>query len=417
MNAREERGLVIAALCKLRRQKNSWLVPSQTGAQIYTVNTARQTCTCADHQERGVKCKHMYAVEFTVKREFDSEGNVTETQTMTFTKKVTIKRDWSIYNEAQQHEKERFLALLFDLTRGVPNQEEPKGKRGRKPVPTRDMIFAATFKVYATISTRRFQCDLEDAWKKGYMSRLTNSICISKYLESDALTPVLKSLVEQSALPLRSIETVFAPDSTGFSCSRFVRWFDEKYGLTRSGHDWCKAHAMVGTKTHCITALEIHERDTNDYTQFGPMLETTARNFKIGEVCADKAYLGQSNLEAVEKYGGVPYIPFKVNSTIAGHAGTLWEKMFLYYNFNREEFEKHYHQRSQVETVFSMVKAKFRDSVLSKNATAMKNEVACKCLCHNICCLIMSQVELGIEPVFWKDGGAEPVVKLLPAQG
>ena len=31
----------------------------------------------------------------------------------------------------------------------------------------------------------------------------------------------------------------------------------------------------------------------------------------------------------------------------------------------------------------------------------MKNEVLCKFLCHNICCVIMSQVELGIEPVFW----------------
>jgi hypothetical protein len=31
----------------------------------------------------------------------------------------------------------------------------------------------------------------------------------------------------------------------------------------------------------------------------------------------------------------------------------------------------------------------------------MKNEVLCKVLCHNICCLIHSHCELGIEPVFW----------------
>jgi len=37
----------------------------------------------------------------------------------------------------------------------------------------------------------------------------------------------------------------------------------------------------------------------------------------------------------------------------------------------------------------------------------MKAEVLCKFLCHNICCLIMSQLELGIEPVFWKDEPAE----------
>ncbi len=37
----------------------------------------------------------------------------------------------------------------------------------------------------------------------------------------------------------------------------------------------------------------------------------------------------------------------------------------------------------------------------------MKNEVLCKFLCHNIVVVHQSQVELGIEPVFWKDEPAE----------
>jgi hypothetical protein len=40
----------------------------------------------------------------------------------------------------------------------------------------------------------------------------------------------------------------------------------------------------------------------------------------------------------------------------------------------------------------------------------MTNEVLCKLIAHNICCLIMSQAELGIEPVF-----AEPVETAKPA--
>jgi hypothetical protein len=50
-----------------------------------------------------------------------------------------------------------------------------------------------------------------------------------------------------------------------------------------------------------------------------------------------------------------------------------------------------------------MVKAKFRDSVRSTTDTAMKNEVLCKFLCHNLCCIIASQLELGIAPEFWAD--------------
>ncbi len=303
MNAREERGLVIAALCKLNKTTDDWLVPSQSGEKVYRVNAQRQTCTCPDHTEHGHKCKHLYAVEFTAKRETDRNGNVIETRAITFTKKTTYKQNWPAYNEAQQTEKRRFLALLFDLTRGVPNAARDKSKIGRKPTPMRDMIFASAFKVYSTVSTRRFACDLADAHAKGYLSTLMNSISISAYLDTAAVTPVLRSLIEQASLPLRAVETVFAPDSTGFSCSRFVRWYDEKYGVTRSGHDWVKAHAMCGTKTHVVTAVEIHDKDAADSPQFKPLVEATAKHFTIKEVPADKAYLSHDNLELVDKLG------------------------------------------------------------------------------------------------------------------
>ena len=71
-----------------------------------------------------------------------------------------------------------------------------------------------------------------------------------------------------------------------------------------------------------------------------------------------------------------------------------------YFHFKRGEFLAHYHKRSNVESTFSMIKAKFRDHVRSKTDVAMKNEVLCKVLCHNICCLISAVYELGITPEF-----------------
>jgi hypothetical protein len=76
--------------------------------------------------------------------------------------------------------------------------------------------------------------------------------------------------------------------------------------------------------------------------------------------------------------------------------------MYHYYSFRRDEFLTHYHKRSNVESTFSMIKAKFRDYVRSKTDVAMTNEVLCKILCHNICCVIQSMYELGIEPTFWE---------------
>lgn len=227
-----------------------------------------------------------------------------------------------------------------------------------------------------------------------------HSVSVCAFLESYLMTPVLKKLLVQSSLPLRAVETVFAPDSTGFSTSRFVRWYDEKHGLTRSGKDWVKVHALTGVKTNIVTAVTIEGRDAGDSPQFKPLMGATAQNFKIKEVPADKAYLSHDNLELVESLGGTAFVPFKSNSQ-PGEAGSLWEKVYLYYAFRREEFLAHYHQRSNAESTFSMVKAKFRDHVRSRTNTAMKNEVLCKFLCHNIVVVHQSHIELGVEEVFW----------------
>ncbi len=38
----------------------------------------------------------------------------------------------------------------------------------------------------------------------------------------------------------------------------------------------------------------------------------------------------------------------------------------------------------------------------------MANEALCKVLCHNVCCLIQSTYELGVEATFWGGDPFEP---------
>ena len=47
-----------------------------------------------------------------------------------------------------------------------------------------------------------------------------------------------------------------------------------------------------------------------------------------------------------------------------------------------------------------MIKAKFGSAVRAKTPVAQINEVLAKVLCHNVCVLIQSAYELGINPVF-----------------
>jgi len=76
--------------------------------------------------------------------------------------------------------------------------------------------------------------------------------------------------------------------------------------------------------------------------------------------------------------------------------------MLHYYLYRRDDFLGFYHRRSNVETTFHMIKAKFGTRIRSKTAVAATNEVLCKVLCHNLCVVVQSIYELGIEATFWQ---------------
>lgn len=79
----------------------------------------------------------------------------------------------------------------------------------------------------------------------------------------------------------------------------------------------------------------------------------------------------------------------------------MWKRRYHFYAYNTDRFMQSYHERSNVETTFHMIKSKFGDAVISKTRTAQINEVLCKVLCHNICCLIQSMHELNLKPKFY----------------
>ena len=246
--------------------------------------------------------------------------------------------------------------------------------------------------------------DLREAELNGYISKAPHYNSIFNYLENPDLTPILRELITQSSLPLTSVETDFAIDSSGFTTSRFVRWFDHKYGQVREEHDWVKCHLMCGVRTNIVTAVEIHGRHASDSRQLPALVESTAKNFCMDEVSADKGYASRSNAEAVAKVGATPFIAFSAHHR--GNGNGTWAKMYHYFQFRKTEFLAHYHKRSNVESTFSMMKRKFGDALRSKTDIAMVNETLCKVLCHNIVVLIHEMYELGIDPVFWNANAA-----------
>ena len=405
MDLREQRGMELAATRTISQKGGLWIVPSQAGNGFYRVHLMPKiaSCTCPDFETRGVNCKHIFAAQFVLRRERNADGSTTVTKsvTLTATERTTYPQNWSAYNEAQTNEQDKFQTLLADLCSGLVSAPT---KNGRPRLPLSDSVFNITFKVYSTVSQRRFMSDLREAHNRGFISKVPHFNSISNYLENPDLTAILQEFITKTSLPLQSVETDFAADSSGFTTSRFTRWFDHKYGQVREQHDWVKAHIMVGVKTNIVTAVEIYGRHTGDSTVLPTLVKSTAQNFQIAEVSADKGYASRANMEAVASVGAVPYLAF--SSHHRGNGGGTWEKMYHYFQFKRDEFLQHYHKRSNVESAFSMMKRKFGDSLRSKTDVAMVNETLCKILCHNLVVLIHEMCELGIDPVFWPESEA-----------
>jgi transposase len=400
MDMRELKALELAARSRIVFDGSAWVVPSQSSGKKYKVTIgAEPSCECEDFALTQRPCKHVLAARLVCER--DHGGKAPEIVVDAVPKRPTYKQNWPAYNEAQTTEKRRLQVLLADLCAGVAEPPRPKNLVGRKPVPIADRLFAIIFKVYCGMSTRRYMTDMEDACEAGHLPRAASFGKVCSFFRNPDLTAPLREMVARSALPLRAVETEFAVDSSGFSVSKFVRWYDEKYGVQRSGRDWVKVHVCNGVKTGVVTAVEIRDRDANDCPLLPDLVKATAANFAVKEVSADKGYLSAENVECIAGVGGTPFIAPKSNTT--GGIGGLFERMFHYYSFNRDEFLSHYHKRSNVESTFSAVKRKFGDHVRSRDEVGMVNEAMAKFVCHNLCCVILSQIELGIEPIFWHD--------------
>lgn len=314
--------------------------------------------------------------------------------------------------------------FLRDLVEGVEEPERDTSKGGRPPVPLADQLFCAVQKVYSQLSCRRARGLFGFAAERGQLTKTRHYTTSSEVLNREDVTGILSDLITRSALPLAGIEQGFAPDSTGIQTTSFGAWREEKQREKRE-HLWLKAHALAGMKTHVIAAVIVTGKDGGDNTQFEPLLRRAAEaGFSLREVYGDMAYSARKNYALAEEIGFDLIVPFKTGSrgysTGKGTKGpeahsVLWRKAFHYFQLHREEFYARYHQRSNVESVFSALKRKFGETLRSRNRTAQVNELLAKVLAYNITVLIHEIFEHGIIPDFLAEKTAEAVRETRPS--
>ena len=178
---------------------------------------------------------------------------------------------------------------------------------------------------------------------------------------------------------------------------------------------WITSQVFQGDRTNIIADADAFPEFTGDAPHLIPMLNNTLKHFNVEQVQADGGYFATYNLLAIKDAGALPFIPFRENSAYRHNAtkagDVLWNQLLDFYRNHNEQFKQYYHQRSNAETVFSMVKRKYGGAVLSKNPDAQVNEVLCKFVAHNLCVLVASAYELRMPIMI----GEYPKLKREPA--
>jgi len=165
-----------------------------------------------------------------------------------------------------------------------------------------------------------------------------------------------------------------AVDATGFEIeqkSYYYRtaWNSDRKQKTRR---YIKLSIAVDTDNQLILAHKIRRGPRNDNIDFRRLL----REIKTKYVMADKGYSSKKNRDFVfYNLKAMPIIPRKKN-----------ERAYKVMNGSRKlEFDdKLYHQRSKVETVFSVIKRKYGSVLRCKKFATQRVEIICKLIAYNL---------------------------------
>jgi len=377
-----------------------YIVASQSSRGLYTVRVPDPIggfgdCTCPDYAERGgAPCKHVFLVRHWLS---DTESPPPPTP-LPSPVSTAPKRNWNLYDQSQVEEHRLFRTLLRDLSIGFPEPSKNPHSAGRKPIPLREQVYYAVQRSYLGFSLRRSQDFRVQAVAQGLLSDAHFWALPSRFLCSQDVTEGLHDMLARSAIPLIGLEERCAIDSTGLRTTRFNYYRKEKYDPSRE-NVWLKLHALVGVKTHCIPVLEVTAGAANDSPQFPVLLDRAVKNgFQFKEVYADKGYQGRRNFNAASELEILPFIPFKRNQTGETKGSPMYHKMFLFFQYHREEFDQHYGQRAQVESTFGAFKQKVGETLASKKFTSQVNEILCMAIGYNITVVVRQVFESGILP-------------------
>jgi transposase len=299
-------------------------------------------------------------------------------------------RNEVIYNKIQENEFLNFFDFVRYLSNIVCNSRKMKN----------NIICLLIWHKFPNLSARRAISFLR--LLKRFKIISINIPCfktLCNYRAEPIIGKILDELITESSKPLAKIEHDFATDATGIRTNLFSSWYSIRCQKEIKKRDHLTIHITTGVKSNIITALNVETKSGKDNKIFREHVDKTAENFRINEMSGDGRYWCKKNCRKVAEIGAKPY--FKVWKNWAGKSrGCMpWKIMNLESKNNPEEYGKHYHKRSNVESTNHSKKVIHGNKVYSRLKSSRINEETLRWINHNINVLNRANYEWGINPL------------------
>ncbi|MDE1861487.1 MAG: IS5 family transposase [Thaumarchaeota archaeon] len=235
-----------------------------------------------------------------------------------------------------------------------------------------------TLRQYERKSYRRFVEFLEEAFGVvGFLglSRIPHYTTLQKAAARLRHGMLLKIL--ESFLAYCQVSRMLAGmDATGLSHGQASYYYTKKFKLRRK---FVKITICADLRQQIVCGIKIRHRRRNDMYDFTPLLRKLTGLASVGTMVADRGFDSEQNHVDAGKLGverciiRPRYENLKPSKTRGEHRRRM-KRRFPW---------KTYHQRSKVETIFSVIKGMLGDSVTSRNIVTQNRETLYRVIAYN----------------------------------
>ncbi|MDP7976867.1 MAG: hypothetical protein RAK25_07055, partial [TACK group archaeon] len=307
------------------------------------------------------------------------------------------KRNWALYDEAQEHEYPDVLGLTRDVVDEAANsyrlvRHDATGKSGYSADDIAKMLLAQQYE------------GRSDRVTMGYLSLVGRYLGIHNYTGYKTLEnaysdygvmAILNDAFFITQQPVIMAEHEFGIDGTCFSTTIKAHWESAKDQiLGGKGKQFEKAVLAAGTTFKIIPAVT-HSPTSNESPYLRPLFNQILYLYKMVKLMtADAGYISRENCDVIGSADAIPRIFPKKNVSYWGP----WREMTYEFIYDTPKWLEQYHMRSVIETVNSTLKRTMPSPIKKKLVVRKATEIAARICVYNLRQLVYLKYTRGIDP-------------------